>query len=130
IFDACRWASNHSRDFRAIQADTLQLAAEHVRHCINASRELDIIGRRAEIREEADAILANIRVEFKGAASNGKIELNKTTLTHRFGANPSRRGAMTPSRLYSEIVPDLEKRGLAKPLPRNGKLQVYEFFVE
>src|SRR5262249_37313910 len=39
IFDACRWASNHSRDFRAIQADTLQLAAEHVRHCINASRE-------------------------------------------------------------------------------------------
>ena len=125
IFEACRWAYNHDRDFRVIQTDTLQLAAEHVRHSINASRELDSIGPRAEIREEADAILATIRVEFQREARNRKIELSKTRLTHRFAANPSRRGAMTPARLYNEVLPDLEKRGLAKPLPRNGKLQLY-----
>ena len=130
IFEACRWATDRSRDFHPIQADTLQLAAEHVHHSINASRELDSIGRRAEIREEADAILATIHVEFRGQLKNGKIELSKTTLTHRFAANPSRRGAMTSARLYNEILPDLEKRGLAKPLPRNGKLQVYQFPVE
>jgi hypothetical protein len=130
LFEASRWAANHARDFHVIQTDTLQLAAEHVRHSINASRELDSIGRRAEIREEADAILATIRVEFQCEAKNGAIELSKTTLTHRFAANPSRRGAMTPARLYNEVLLDLQKRGLARPLPRNGKLQVYQFPVE
>jgi hypothetical protein len=130
IFEACRWAADRGRDFHVIQADTLQLAAEHVRHSINASRELDSIGRRAEIREEADSILATIRVEFQSQSCNGSIDLNKTTLTHRFAANPSRRGAMTSGRLYNEILPDLERRGLAKSLPCNGKLQVYQFSVE
>lgn len=130
IFEACRWASSPSRDFHVIQDDTLQLAAEHVRHSINASRELDSIGRRAEIREEADAILATIRVEFRGGASDGKIELSKTVLTHRFAANPSRRGAITSARLYNEILPDLQKRRLTRLLRRNGKLQVYQFPVE
>jgi len=130
IFEACRWAVDKSRNFRAIQADTLKLAAEHVHHSINASRELDSIGRRAEIREEADAILATIRIEFSRKSRGGKIELSKTILTHRFAANPSRRGAMTSGRLYNEILPDLEKRGLATSLPRDGKLQVYQFSVE
>jgi hypothetical protein len=130
IFEACRWAANRSRNFRAIQADTLNLAAEHVHHSINASRELDSIGRRAEIREEAEAILATIRIEFQSVARGGTIELSKTTLTHRFAANPSRRGAMTPARLYNEVLLDLQKRGLARLLPRNGKLQVYRFPVE
>jgi len=130
IFEVCRWASNRSRDVHVIQEETLLLAAEHVRHSINASRELDSIGRRAEIREEADGILATVQIEFQADARNGKIELSKTRLTHRFAANPSRRGAMTSGRLYNEILPDLERRGLAKSLPRNGKLQVYQFSVE
>jgi hypothetical protein len=58
------------------------------------------------------------------------IELSKTTLTHRFAANPSRRGAMTSARLYNEVLSDLQKRGLARLLPRNEKLQVYQFPVE
>jgi hypothetical protein len=130
IFEACRWATKQSRDFQVIQTDTLQLAAQHVHNSISASRELDSIGRRAEIREEADAILATIRIEFLRENKGGKIELSKTMLTHRFAANPSRRGAMTPGRLYNEILPDLEKRGLATSLPRDGKLQVYQFPME
>jgi hypothetical protein len=130
IFEACRWAANTSRNLHTIQADTLKLAAEHVHHSINASCQLDSIGRRAEIREEADAILATIRVEFRHKARRRTIELSKTILTHRFAANPSRRGAMTPARLYNEILPDLEKRGLATSLPRDGKLRVYQFSVE
>jgi len=131
IFEACRWAADKSRNVRELQADTLALAAEHIHHSINASRELDSIGRRAEIREEADAVLATIRVEFRGEARDGTIELSKSTLTHRFAANPSRRGAMTPARLYNEVLADLQKRKLALPLPRNaGKLQLYQFPIE
>ena len=80
--------------------------------------------------ELESAILATIRVEFRREARDGTIELSKTMLTHRFAANPSRRGAMTPARLYNEVLPDLQKRGLARLLPRNRKLEVYQFPVE
>jgi len=130
IFEACRWAADPARDPWAIQRDTLELAAEHGRYCLAAGRALDAIGRRGEIREEADAILANIRTEWKASASRGIIEATRTQLTHRFAANPGRRGALTPGRLYSEILPDLEKRRLARLIRKEGKLQVYQFPVE
>ena len=127
IFEACRWAADKTRECREIQRDTLELAAAHGRYCLGAGQSLDAIGRRGEIREQADAILANIRTEFAAQVKEGKIELNRTQLTHRFAANPGRPGAMTPGRLYSEIIPDLAKRGLARSLPKAGKLNAYQF---
>ena len=127
IFETCRWAADNARNWPEIQRDTLEFAAGHGRYCLAAGQSLDAIGRRGEIREEADAILANIRTEFTSHAKGGKIELNRTQLTHRFAANPGRHGAMTPGRLYSEIIPDLAKRGLARALPKAGKLHVYQF---
>ena len=127
IFEACRWAKDRTRDWQEIQRDTLELAAAHGRYCLMAGRALDTIGKRGEIRDEADAILAHIRAEFVAFAKGGRIELTRTQLTHRFAANPGRPGAMKPGRLYSEIIPDLEKRDLARPLPKAGKLHVYQF---
>ncbi len=130
IFEACRWAADKARDVSEIQADTLQMAAVHGRYCLASGRELDAIGRRGEIRDEADVILAAIRTEGAGRAAHGKIEMARTELTHRFAANPGRRNAMTPTRLYSEIIPDLIKRDLARALPKRGKLQTYSFALE
>ncbi|MBA3351276.1 MAG: hypothetical protein H0U23_02410 [Blastocatellia bacterium] len=134
LFEACRWARDSSRDWRRIQPDTLQMAAEHAAYCLNASQQLDQIGRLSEIRETADSYLATIRNETRRLeakiAPDGWIELTKTQLTHRFAANPDRRNAMTATRLYGEILPDLEKRNLAQQKPMNGKLVIYRFMGE
>lgn len=127
IFEACRWTKDNSRNWREIQRDTLALAAEHGRYCLAAGRSLDAIGKRGEIRDEADAILAKIRTDFAGQVKDGKIELTRTQLTSRFAPNPGRNGAMTPARLYSEIIPDIIKRGHARELPCEGKLHIYQF---
>ena len=116
-----------ARDWTVVPRDTLALAAAHQRYCLNIGREMDSIGRRGEIRNAADAILAAIRTEWSSLAKDGAIELNRTQLTHRFAGNPRRNNALTPARLYQEIVPDLEKRGLALSLPREGRLQTYLF---
>ena len=126
MFEVCRWATDRSRDWTNIQPDTLQLAADHGRECLAASQRLDQIGRRAEIRDEADAILAQIRATSPVSA-DGEIQLTKTQLTHRFAANPSRRGAMTPTRLYTEVIPDLKLRRLVRVLRPDGKLHIYCF---
>ncbi len=126
MFEVCRWASDEARDWTQIQPDTLQLAAEHGRECLAASKRLDQIGRRAEIRDEADSILAQIRT-IGPISENGDIQLTKTQLTHRFAANPSRRGAMTPTRLYTEVIADLKTRSVVQILRPNGKLSVYCF---
>jgi len=131
LFEACRWALDPSRAFGEIRRDTLKLAAEHGRYCLAAGRALDAIGNRSEIRDKADSILAKIRTEWARAATpinGGCIELTRTQLTSRFAPNPERAGAMTPARLYNEILPDLIKRGLARELPREGgKGRVYQF---
>jgi hypothetical protein len=68
IFEVCRWAKSDLRGWQTIQPKTLALAAEHERYCLHASRELDSIGERAEIRNEADSILARIRITEWGVA--------------------------------------------------------------
>jgi hypothetical protein len=131
LFEACRWATDTTQSFGEIRRDTLELAAEHGRYCLTAGRALDAIGNRSEIRDRADSILAKIRTDFAAAANpanGGGIELTRTQLTSRFAPNPDRAGAITPARLYNEILPDLIKRGLARELPREGgKGRVYQF---
>jgi hypothetical protein len=127
IFEACRWAADPTQSFGTIRRDTLELAAAHGRYCLAAGRALDAIGRRSEIRDHADAILAKIRTDWAGGARDGWIELSRTQLTSRFASNPERKGALTPARLYNEILPDLIKRGLARELPQAGKWRLYRF---
>ena len=130
IFELCRWAVDDSRDWKRIQPDTLQLAKEHSDYCLHASKELDQIGRRHEIRDEADNLLAKIRTnatKISGkVARDGWIELSKSQLTAHFAGNPGR-GSTNTTRLYCEIIADLERRELAKQKPSRGKLVVYRF---
>src|ERR1017187_2176747 len=129
VFEVCRWAKNDLRDWDTIQRDTLALAAEHERYCLEAGSALDSIGERAEIRNEADSILALIRSSGK-PDQYGHINLTRTDLTVRFAPHPERRVAMTPDRLYTKILPDLIKRGLARLAQKDGKRETYEFTVE
>ena len=128
IFEVCRWLKDKTRDWQVIQADTLDLAARHEAYCVAANKGLDAIANRAEIQDEADAILAQIRSGKCGEPQpDGHFYLTRTQLTDQFASNPGRHGAMTPERLYSVIIPDLIKRGLAKLAEKHGKLEVLCF---
>ena len=129
IFEVCRWLKDKARDWQVIQADTLDLSARHEAYCVAANRDLDMIATRAEIQNEADAILAQIRSRRCGEPQpDGHFYLTRTQLTNQFAANPGRhRGAMTPERLYCVIISDLIKRGLAKLAEKRGKLEVFVF---
>jgi hypothetical protein len=61
IFEVSRWLKDKTRGWQVIQADTLDLAARHDAYCVAANKSLDAIANRAEVRDEADAILAQIR---------------------------------------------------------------------
>ena len=123
-----RWLKDKARDWQVIQADTLDLAARHEAYCLAANRNLDVIANRAEIQDEADAILAQIRSGKCGQLqADGHFHLTRTQLTNQFASHPGRHGAMTPERLYSTIIPDLIKRRLAKAPEKRGKLEVFLF---
>ena len=126
IFEACRWAKDRSRNWKQIQPDTLELAAEHERYCLSASQLLDTIGSRFETRSIADSILAKIQTSYTPEAK-GWILLTRSQITTKFAPNPGRRGEMTPERLYTVIIPDLIHRRLARLERKRGKLEVYAF---
>ncbi|MCG3147244.1 MAG: hypothetical protein PCFJNLEI_00682 [Verrucomicrobiae bacterium] len=129
LFEVCRWAKNELRDWQTIQRDTLALAAEHERYCLHASRELDSIGERAEIRNEADSILAKIRTGGP-RDQQSRLRMTRSQLTASFAPHPERHGTMTPDRLYTKILPDLMKRRLAWLAEKDGKRELYEFLAD
>jgi hypothetical protein len=127
IFEVCRWLKDKASDWHVIQVDTLDLAARHEAYCVAANKSLDAIANRAEIENEADSILAQIRSGKCGQPQpNGHFYLTRTQLTNQFASHPGRHGAMTPERLYCVVIPDLIKRRLAK-LEKRGKLEHYLF---
>ena len=109
IFEVCRWLKDKTRDWQLIQADTLELAARHEAYCVVANKNLDAIANRAEIQDEADAILAQIRSgKCVPPQPDGHFYLTRTQLTNQLAANPGRhRGAMTLERLYSTLLSSL-----------------------
>lgn len=129
IFERSRWAKRqHGADPGIIQADTLQLAYEHIQECNAASDQLESIARRSEIRDDATTIHANIMSHFADKRTNGFIPVSKTELTNRFCKNSGRRGALNNFKLYGEIMTDLEGRGLVKRRPIPGSKKVYYLF--
>jgi hypothetical protein len=129
IFEVARWAVDTRREWREIQPETLELAAEHEEYCVEANRQLDTIGARAETRAVADAILAKIHTMIVNRVhEDGWIRLTRSEITAKFAANPGRsKGEMTPDRLYTVIIPDLIIRHLARLDTKQGKGEVYAF---
>lgn len=128
VFERCRWVKFKNRTEGVIQADTLQMAYDHIQECNKASDSLENIARRSEIRDDATTTHAQIMIEFGTKQINGFIPLSKTELTNRFCKNSGRRGAMNNFRLYGEIMNDLEGRGLAQRYPIPGSKKVFYLF--
>lgn len=129
IFERCRDAHRASKPQRnQIQAETLQLAYDHVQQCNIASDSLENIARRSEIRVTAESINAQVLIEFAAREVNGFIPMSKTDLTNRFCKNAGRRGMMNSNQLYCEILPDLEATGDVRRYPIPGSKKVFYLF--
>jgi hypothetical protein len=129
IFQACRWAAGIHDHPLTIEAEILEIAEAHQRACLDAGRELETVGRRGAIEDEADSVLACIRADFSREPNlrGNAIYLDKTDLTRRFAANPRRNNSLTPERLYGDIIPALIARGEARIHSRDRKRVVYAF---
>jgi hypothetical protein len=127
IFEFSRAARD--KPFRvSIRDDTLQLAIAHVEQCLEAARFLDLIANRATISDDAEVLLAKIRVDFgHDNPDPNTILLTRSQITAKYAANSSRRGALTPEDLYLRIIPTLIRQGFAKLAKKEGKLEIYAF---
>ena len=124
IFQACRWAKGSIADPYSLTADVLALAEKHQDACLDALVELEATGKRAEVADSAEWLLAQIIGDHPGHRS---AEYTRYELTRRFAANSGRHGALTTSRLYAEIIPRLIEQGHCHAHPKKGRLQSYTF---
>ena len=124
IFQACRWAKGSIADPYTITQDVLALAEQHQDACLDALVQLEAHSRRAEVEDAAEWLLAQISGDHPGQRS---ADYTRHELTRRFAANPGRQGALTISRLYSEILPQLMERGQCRIRSKVGKRITYTF---
>lgn len=127
IFEACRWAKDRSRDPFVIQPDTLEIAQAHQTDCILAAAELESIGRRAELIDNAEKVVSVVQSDNAKDSTNGVITMSKSDLTRRFAPNANR--GMTAHRLHNEIMPQAIKRFNVVKAKR-GNTTIYQFPVE
>lgn len=129
IFQACLWAKGRASNPFTVTSSMLELADAHQSACIDSLADIERLSTRAATSENAESIIDVIRAEFDRAEylEGGAIVLSKSEITRRFAANPGRNGSLTPSILYTRILPELMRRGDAMEIERNGKLVRYAF---
>ena len=131
IFEHCRWVKQRSKFVQPlIRRDTLELAYRHLQQCNAGSDALEDISKRSEIRDTSDLIRAQVLSEFFGKSVNWFIPLTRTDITNRFAKNSGRRGSMNNTRLYYEIIPDLESRNLVRVHSVKGRKKKFYLFKQ
>jgi hypothetical protein len=130
IFEACRWAKTGDGDGITVRADTLRTAFQHQLACLAAADEMETLGRRSAIQQEAELVLAGIRTDPRFAPMEGWHCLTRSELTIKFAKNSGRVGCLTTRQLYEEIIPHLQGRKLCRPTEKAGKLERYHFAAE
>ena len=132
VFQAAIWAKSGQDEWDGIiQGSTLNLAIEHVAHCLWTADRLDVVANREAIRSAADSLLNHIRADFQylAAGPEGRIVLTKSQLTSRYAPHSSRPNAWRPRDLYDRFIPDLIERDLARVEGKKGKMVEYAFLA-
>jgi hypothetical protein len=128
IFEAARAVNYNRQRIAGISAESLELAIAHVRQNMQASAFLGRIAVRQATNEQAEIILSVVRKEFRSWGTT--IYATRTDLTQKFCHNTKRRGALTVSDLYDNILPHLQAQGECVRVLKRKKLEVYAFPVE
>lgn len=121
-----RWALAKKASQHLIEPETLTLAIQHVEECLSAADFLGGIASRAKFTADAEVMLATIQHEYRDMAKAGTILLQRTVITRRFCHHSSRQAAWKPDDIYRRIIPEMERRGVAK-LIRRSPSELYAF---
>ncbi len=127
IFQACRWARDNRVDPYTLTPDVLALAEAHQNACLDSLVELEATSRRCEVEDTAEWLLAQISGDHPGQRS---ADIVRSDLTRRYALHGGRRGALTASRLYGEILPRLIEKGQCCIRSKVGKRITYTFTWE
>ena len=127
-FEACRRVATQETFLSEIREDTLSIAIDHVAQCLGAVKSLVGSAKRFETRQQAEAILSQIRHRFSvDSIYPDTIYVGRGKLTRVFCPNPKRMGSLQTDELYNEILPYLIETGEAQLCFKEGKLEVYAF---
>ncbi|MFC5457500.1 DUF3987 domain-containing protein [Prosthecobacter fluviatilis] len=129
IFQACRWARGSTSDPFTITPDILELAEAHQDGCLDALIQLEGMSRRIQVDDTAEWLLAQIIGDHSVKPGQHRAVYTRSELTRRFASNPGRIGALTPSKLYGEIIPHLISRQQCV-MTKSGKHTLYTFTWE
>lgn len=131
IFEAARWARfKRGAPPNSIGVESLELAEAHVLKTVRSFEFMQTLGRRVELADDGDTMMARVRREFTGNRRGNAIWMNKTDLTYAFAKNSGRAGSRSTTDIYGRIVPELERRGLAKAFGKIAEREWFAFRVE
>ena len=131
LFEACRAVKRGLEFIPEISADTLALAIKHVQACIASMDIMAGRGRRHETRQQAEEILARIRLYFRpDPIYVDTIYVSRSNLTRKFCHNTQRKGALQADELYEEILPYLRSIGESALVCKEGKYEIHAFRAE
>jgi hypothetical protein len=134
IFACCRAISPNSAISTGVLLDevSILLAHKHVENCIVSAIELDSRSDEVYTKDAAekiyDAVRERLDVFKKVDGSSGALSImaTKTQLTKTF-AHDTRRGSLTISKLYDEIIPRLIEDGKCSELKKKGRARIWIF---
>ena len=130
LFEVSCWANAENRWDGTIRSTTLELAIQHVDHCLRTASRLDALAGREATAVLAESLLARIRRDFGSQQEGGFIVLTKTELTAKYAPHAGRAHAWKPADLYDRFIPYLIAKGLARLGGKDGKKVWYEFDVD
>ncbi|MGO8930721.1 MAG: DUF3987 domain-containing protein [Limisphaerales bacterium] len=130
LFEAACSVGQHQKWDGTIRVETLELAIEHIDHCLQTAAKLDALANREATAVSAESLLARIRRDFGSTQRDGWIVLTKSELTAKYAPHPDRPHAWTPADLYERLIPALIQNGLARLGGKEGKKVSYEFSCE
>lgn len=127
IFQCCRFVAGSIDDPLKITPDVIEMAEAHQDSCLDALSDVEKMGRSSEIEDQCEIILATLSADVARPPGKSEITLDKSAITRKFASNPGRRGSLSPSILYGEIMPHLIRTGRAKLASKVGKHQYFTF---
>jgi hypothetical protein len=128
IFQAARHVVNEV-PWNVISKETLELAIDHVRGCVDASESIESANRSEALEEIEDFVYCEVNEplnSYTRLIGTDAILVTKSELTRRFSRQGNKSKIRTDD-LYRKAIPSLIKKGLCAVHAKEGKKVTYRF---
>jgi hypothetical protein len=128
IFQAARHVV-YDVPFNVISKETLELAIDHVRGCVDASESIESANSSEALEEIEDFVYCEVNEplnSYTRLLGTDAILVTKSELTRRFSRQGNKSKIRTDD-LYRKAIPSLIKKGLCAVHAKEGKKVTYRF---